>query len=64
MMRQFKEETGYTIHQYITEKRVLKAKGMIQAGMSATQACYACGFQNYSTFSRAYKGLAGKNKEV
>ena len=64
MMRQFKEETGYTIHQYITEKRILKAKGMIQAGIPVTQACYACGFQNYSTFSRAYKNLVGKNKEV
>lgn len=55
MMRQFKEETGYTIHQYITEKRVLLAKSLIAAGMSATQACYECGFKDYSTFSRAYK---------
>lgn len=61
MMRQFKEETGYTIHQYITEKRVLKAKNLMQAGISATQACYACGFQDYSTFSRAFKSRMEKN---
>ena len=55
MMRQFKEETGYTIHNYITEKRVQAANRLIQAGVSATKACYECGFQDYSTFSRAFK---------
>lgn len=59
MMRQFKAETGYTIHQYITEKRVLKAKIMILAGVPATRACYACGFQDYSTFSRAFRSRLG-----
>lgn len=55
MMRQFKEETGYTIHQYITEKRILLAKKLIASGMSATQACYESGFKDYSTFARAYR---------
>ncbi len=55
MMRQFKEETGYTIHQYITEKRVLEARKLLAAGMSATKVCFACGFRDYSTFSRAFK---------
>ncbi len=61
MMRQFKEETGYSIHQYITEKRVLLAKNLIAAGMSATQACYESGFKDYSTFSRAYKRRLSKS---
>lgn len=55
MMRQFKEETGYTIHNYITEKRILAAQNMMMAGVSATKACYECGFKDYSTFSRAFK---------
>ena len=59
MMRQFKEETGYSIHQYITEKRVLLAKTMIGAGVPATKACFECGFKDYSTFSRAFKSRAG-----
>lgn len=64
MMRQFKEETGYTIHRYITEKRVLLAKSLIAAGVSPTQACYRSGFQDYSTFSRAYRRrLAKKTSE-
>lgn len=61
MMRQFKEETGYTIHRYITEKRVLLAKSLMTAGISPTQACYQSGFRDYSTFLRAYKSRLAKN---
>lgn len=60
MMRQFKEETGYTIHQYITEKRVLEARNLMMAGVSPTKACYECGFRDYSTFSRAFKARMEK----
>lgn len=60
MMRQFKEETGYTIHKYITEKRVIEAKNLIMAGMPATKACFECGFKEYSTFSRAFKTRVDK----
>lgn len=59
LMRQFKQATGYSIHQYISEKRVLAAKRMIMAGMPASKACYECGFQDYSTFARRFKEIAG-----
>ncbi|SFG10293.1 AraC-type DNA-binding protein [Lachnospiraceae bacterium C7] len=55
LMHSFKEETGYTIGNYITTKRLLLAKDLIASGMPITTACYECGFKNYSTFSRAYK---------
>ncbi len=55
LMHFFKEETGYTIGKYITEKRLLLAKNLVQSGSTLTQACFHSGFQNYSTFSRAYK---------
>ncbi len=55
MMRKFKEETGYSIHQYILEKRILKAKDLIINGVPATNACLECGFKDYSTFNRAFK---------
>ncbi len=61
MMRQFKQETGCTIGSYITKKRLLLAKEMILAGVPSTKACYECGYKDYSTFSRAYKGLFGKS---
>lgn len=59
MMRTFKEETGHTLGRYITEKRLIKAKDLIAGGAKATQACYACGFNNYSAFLRAYKKQFG-----
>lgn len=60
MMRKFKEETGYSVHQYILEKRILAARELILMGMPATAASIECGFQDYSTFSRAYKKLLGQ----
>ena len=59
MMRQFKEETGYSIHQYISEKRLLAAKGLIREGMGAGTAALECGFQDYSAFARAFKKKMG-----
>jgi AraC-like DNA-binding protein/mannose-6-phosphate isomerase-like protein (cupin superfamily) len=55
LMHFFKEETGYTIGNYITDKRLLLAKNLVQNGSSITEACYQSGFKNYSTFSRAFK---------
>ncbi len=55
LMHFFKEETGYTIGNYITEKRLLMAKNLVQNGCSITEACFQSGFKNYSTFSRAFK---------
>ena len=55
LMHFFKEETGHTIGNYITEKRLLLAKNLVQNGSSITEACFQSGFKNYSTFSRAFK---------
>lgn len=60
MMRVFKEETGFTIGSYITEKRLARARELLALGVNATTACYQCGFQNYSTFLRAYKRRYGQ----
>lgn len=59
MMRTFKRETGYSIHRYISEKRILKARNYILSGMPATTACLECGFKDYSSFSRAFKNQLG-----
>lgn len=55
LMHAFKEETGYTIGNYLSTKRLLLARDRIQQGKPITNVCYECGFRNYSTFSRAYK---------
>lgn len=61
MMRQFRQETGYTIGNYITQKRLLLAKELILSGMPGSEVCFACGYKDYSTFSRAYKALFGES---
>lgn len=55
MMRRFKEETGYTIHNYVVTKRLMLAREKIADGMPVGEACYACGFGEYSAFARSYK---------
>ena len=59
MMRRFKEETGTTIHTYLSDRRLLLAKDLIAQGYPATDACFRCGFQSYASFSRAYGKLFG-----
>ena len=59
LMRQFKEATGYSIHQYINEKRILEAKRRILTGVPASKVCYDCGFSDYSTFARRFKDIVG-----
>lgn len=59
MMRSFREETGSTIYGYLTQKRLMKARQQMEAGRSATESCYACGFGSYSSFTRAYSKYFG-----
>ena len=59
MMRRFREETGTSIHTYLSDKRLLLARDLIQSGVSATEACFQSGFKSYSAFSRAYGRLFG-----
>lgn len=54
MMRLFHRETGMTVHAYLTQRRLNQAKSLIGGGMRATDACFACGFRSYSSFTRAY----------
>ena len=59
LMRKFKEETGYTIHNYIVSKRILLARSLIAQGMPVTKAAVKCGFGDYTAFVRAYKRELG-----
>ena len=59
MMRRFREETGTTIHAYISDHRLMMARDLMAQGVSATEACFLCGFGSYSSFSRAYGKFFG-----
>lgn len=54
-MRRFKELTGVSVHRYVSEKRLLAAAGLLRQGVPAQAAALRCGFQDYSTFQRAFK---------
>jgi AraC-like DNA-binding protein len=54
MMRLFRAHTGFTVHTYLLQRRLLAARQLIEQGMRATEACYRCGFRSYSSFTRAY----------
>ncbi len=55
LMHKFKSKTGYTLHNYILNRRLFKATELIREGMSISNAAAYCGFQDYSTFLRAFK---------
>lgn len=55
LMHRFKEVTGYTLHQYISQKRLLRAGELIRSGVPVMKAAEQAGFAEYSTFLRAFQ---------
>lgn len=58
--RIFKVATGAAPLEYITRKRLILAKEKLQSGISAQKTCEQCGFNDYSSFYRAYKRFWGE----
>ncbi|NLE24144.1 MAG: AraC family transcriptional regulator, partial [Clostridiaceae bacterium] len=48
------KHTGYTPHEYITLKRLITSKELLRSGMSISDVCIECGFNNYSNFIRSF----------
>lgn len=59
LSRIFHQVTGTSMWKYVSTKRLLAARAMIQRGESAGDACAACGFSEYSSFYRAYCSYFG-----
>ncbi len=59
LCRLFKETTGTTLHKYITAQRITLAKGLLAEGVSVTDTCSACGFNDYSNFLKAFTKTVG-----
>lgn len=59
LMHKFKKETGYTLHNYILQKRLIKAGDLLVANHSPSFVCSECGFSDYSNFVKAFKKLYG-----
>lgn len=59
LMRKFKKQIGSSIHNYIVQKRLFLAKSLIAEGLSMNSVCSGCGFNDYSSFVRAFKKVYG-----
>lgn len=55
----FPQATGMTVHQYITKKRLTLAKDLLKSGVSVNDAAKKSGFNNYSSFYRAFTNEYG-----
>lgn len=65
MTRLFKEATGFTIFEYLYERRINQAKLMflLDPDKPVTEAGYAAGFKHPSHFTRAFKRITGMTPE-
>lgn len=59
LMHKFKQFTGYTLHNFILQKRLVTARALVMEGKSATDACIETGFNDYSNFIRSFKARYG-----
>ena len=55
LMHRFKDVTGYTVHQYVSQKRLLRAGELIRLGVPVMKAAEQAGFTEYSSFLRAFR---------
>lgn len=59
LLREFKKHAGYTIHQYIRQKRLIQAKMLLREGYPVTEIYSVCGFGDYSNFIRSFRKAFG-----
>lgn len=59
LMRKFKEEVGISLHEYITQRRLILARDLIAKGEPVTEVCFKVGYRSYSAFFRGYVKLFG-----
>lgn len=57
--RHFSEKIGMSPAAYIKKKRLANAAIMLSEGASVTDACFACGFSDYSGFISSFKKSYG-----
>lgn len=55
----FRRETGYTPYQYIVRQRMQVAVTLLNRGLPNEEVCYACGYTDSSTFTRAFRKYYG-----
>lgn len=60
-IRLFKTIYGKTPHQYLKSVRIEKARQILKADNSVTEACFSVGFDSLSSFSGLFKRMTGES---
>ena len=55
----FKVGTGYTVFEFLANRRVKKAKDFIRQGVPLLDICHMVGFSDYSSFYRTFRKVTG-----
>lgn len=55
----FKMNTGFAVLEYITYKRIMKAKELLMDGVPVLEVSHSVGFGDYSNFYKAFKKITG-----
>ena len=55
----FKQKMGVSLYRYVTQRRLIAAKPLIEAGLPLEDVCLRVGFADYSGFYRAFKQKYG-----
>lgn len=63
LLREFKSYTGISVHQYIIIRRIQVSQQMIRHGTKPKEACFQCGFTDYSSFYRSFRARVGMSPE-
>lgn len=60
LSRQFRKETGKTVTEWINEKRIERAKNLLEENQeNITEIALLCGFEHHSYFSRRFRDVTG-----
>lgn len=60
----FKKHTGVSIYEYIIHKRIMRAKELIIKELPVTRVCQEVGFEDYSSFYKAFVKLEKKSPKL
>ena len=59
LSHEFVKYTGRSVYDYVLYRRVLLSKEMINSGVPLNEVAFQCGFNDYSSFLRAFTKMAG-----
>lgn len=57
----FKSATGFSINEYVINRRIIKARELLKKNLPVAQVCEMVGFNNQCHFTRTFKKLVGSS---